>query len=48
MNRCCASYALAERVPRNNPAQLARSLEKLLIEFMGNAILINKKDVDDR
>ncbi|HEX4340077.1 MAG TPA: hypothetical protein VH062_29420 [Polyangiaceae bacterium] len=41
------SYALAERMPRGSAGQLALSLEKLLIKFMGNAILINEKDVED-
>ena len=44
---CSFSYALAGRMPRTDPSQLAKSLEKLLIKFMGNAILINEKDVVD-
>jgi transcriptional regulator with XRE-family HTH domain len=41
------SYALAGRMPSSDPSQLAKSLEKLLIKFMGNAILINERDVED-
>lgn len=41
------SYALAGRIPSSDPSQLAKSLEKLLIKFMGNAILINERDVED-
>ncbi len=41
------SYALSGRMPSSDPSQLARSLEKLLIKFMGNAILINERDVED-
>lgn len=41
------SYALAARMPRNDASMLAKALEKLLIKFMGNAILINEKDVED-
>ncbi len=41
------SYALASRMPSSDASQLAKSLEKLLIKFMGNAILINEKDVED-
>jgi transcriptional regulator with XRE-family HTH domain len=41
------SYALAGRMPSSDPSQLAKSLEKLLIKFMGNAILINERNVED-
>jgi len=41
------SYALTSRMPSADPSQLARAIEKLLIKFMGNAILINEKDVED-
>jgi len=41
------SYALSARIPRNDPYELAKALEKLLIKFMGNAILINEKDVEN-
>lgn len=41
------SYALSARMPSGDPSQLAKALEKLLIKFMGNAILINEKDVED-
>jgi transcriptional regulator with XRE-family HTH domain len=41
------SYALSGRMPNSDPSQLAKSLEKLLIKFMGNAILINEREVED-
>lgn len=41
------SYALAERMPHSDPSELAKALEKLLIKFMGNAILINRKEIED-
>ncbi len=41
------SYALADRMPRADASELARSLEKLLIKFMGNAILINERGVEN-
>lgn len=41
------SYALSAKMPRNDPSELAKALEKLLIKFMGNAILINEKDVEN-
>lgn len=41
------SYALAARMPSSDPSSLAKALEKLLIKFMGNAILINEKGVED-
>ncbi len=41
------SYALSGRIPRADASQLAKALEKLLIKFMGNAILINERDVED-
>ena len=41
------SYALTSRMPSADPSQLARAIEKLLIKFMGNAILINEKDVEN-
>jgi transcriptional regulator with XRE-family HTH domain len=41
------SYALSARMPSSDPSALAKALEKLLIKFMGNAILINEKDVED-
>lgn len=41
------SYAIADKIPRENPSDLAKALEKLLIKFMGNAILINERDVED-
>jgi len=34
-------------MPSRDPSQLAKSLEKLLIKFMGNAILINERNVED-
>jgi len=34
-------------MPKSDPAKLARAIEKLLIKFMGNAILINERDVVD-
>lgn len=41
------SYALATRMPSGDPSSLARALETLLIKFMGNAILINERTVED-
>lgn len=41
------SYALAARMPSSDPSSLAKALEELLIKFMGNAILINKRGVED-
>jgi len=41
------SYALSGRMPKADASQLAKALEKLLIKFMGNAILINERDVED-
>ncbi len=41
------SYALTSRMPREDASQLAKSVEKLLIKFMGNAILINEHGVED-
>ena len=41
------SYALSARIPRSDPYELAKALEKLLIKFMGNAILINEREVEN-
>lgn len=41
------SYVLSARMPHSDPSELAKALEKLLIKFMGNAILINEKDVEN-
>lgn len=41
------SYALSGRMPSHDASTLAKSLEKLLIKFMGNAILINEREVED-
>jgi hypothetical protein len=41
------SYALAQRMPTADATEIAKSLEKPLIKFMGNAILINERDVED-
>jgi hypothetical protein len=34
-------------MPTADATEIAKSLEKLLIKFMGNAILINERDVED-
>jgi hypothetical protein len=41
------SYAVTTRIPSEDASGLAVAIEKILIKFMGNAILINQKDVED-
>ena len=36
------SYALSDQMPKNDSSKFAKSLEKLLIKFMGNTLPINK------
>ena len=36
------SYALSDQLPKDDSSQFAKSLEKLLIKFMGNTLPINK------
>lgn len=40
------SYAITTRMPHDEPSVLAQSIEKILIKFMGTAVLINEKDVE--
>lgn len=41
------SYALTGRMPRDDDATLAQSIERILIKFMGNSILINERGRED-